>query len=116
MMVVENLVRSENIEKIKYNYFYRLLKTKISITCEKDIIEVQSYGIEIERQDLVDNKLVNIERDCVMSISPQRYKVHNLLKLLYDKSVSPLHLVDVLGDYIDRYIIDFDEEVKYVAY
>lgn len=116
MMVVENLVRTNGTDKVKYNYFYRLLKSKISIRYETDTIEVQSYGIEIERQDLVDGKLINIERDCVKSISTQRHKVHNLLKLLYDNSVSPIHLIEVLGEYIDEYIVDFDKEIKYIAY
>ena len=115
-MVVENLVRTESVEKIKYNYFYRLLKGKVSISCETDTIEVQSYGIEIERQDMLNGELINIERDCVENISPDRHKVHNLLKLLYDHTVSPIHLIDVLGDYIDEYIIDFDKEINCIAY
>jgi hypothetical protein len=115
-MVVENLIRTENRENIKHVYLYRLLKNKVHITYGKDTIEVQSYGIEIERQDVIDGKLINLERDSVKSISPERYKVHNLLKLLYDNIVSPIHLIDVLGDYIDEYIIDFDKEIKYMAY
>ncbi len=115
-MVVENLIRTESRENMRNVYLYRLLKNNINITYGKDTIEVQSYGIEIERQDVIDGKLVNIERDSVNSISPERYKVHNLLKLLYDNAVSPIHLIDVLGDYIDEYIIDFDKEVKYIAY
>ncbi|WML36177.1 DUF6514 family protein [Clostridium sp. OS1-26] len=115
-MVVENLIRTESRDDVKYVYLYRLLKGNISITYGVDTIEVQSYGIEIERQDLVDGKLVNIERDCVKSISPERHKVHNLLKLLYDNNVSPIHLIDVLGDYIDEYIVDFDKGIKDIAY
>ncbi|MDW8800099.1 DUF6514 family protein [Clostridium sp. A1-XYC3] len=115
-MVVENLVRTESVEKIKYNYFYRLLKGSILISCEIDAVEVQSYGIEVERQDMVDGKLINIERDVVQNISPDRHKVHNLLKLLYDNTVSPIHLIDVLGEYIDEYIIDFDKEIRCIAY
>lgn len=115
-MVVENLVRTESVEKIKYNYFYRLLKGKTSIACETDTIEVQSYGIEVERQDILNGELINIERDCVKNISPNKDKVHNLLELLYYHTVSPVHLVDVLGEYIDEYIIDFDKEISCVAY
>lgn len=115
-MVVENLMRTESREDMRNVYLYRLLKSKVHITYGKDTIEVQSYGIEIERQDVIDGKLVNIERDSIKSISPERYKVHNLLKLLCDNLVSPIHLIDVLGDYIDEYIIDFDKDVKYIAY
>lgn len=116
MMVVENLIRTEIIEETKYIYFYRILKGNVSITYERDTIKVQSYGIEVERQDIVDGKLVNIERDCINSISPERHKVHNLLRILYDNRVSPTHLIDVLGDYIDEYILDFDKKIKYIAY
>ncbi|AWI07246.1 DUF6514 family protein [Clostridium drakei] len=115
-MIVENLVRTQKTEKMRYNYLYRLLKSKLSITYGIDTIEVQAYGIEVERQDFLEDKLVNIERDCVKSISTQRYKVHNLLKLLYDNCVSPIHLIEVLGENIDDYIVDFDKEIKYIAY
>lgn len=115
-MVVENLIRTESRDDVKCVYLYRLLKGSISITYGVDTIEVQSYGVEIERQDIVDGNLVNIERDCVKSISPERHKVHNLLKLLYDNNVSPIHLIDVLGEYIDEYIVDFDKEIKDIAY
>lgn len=115
-MVVENLIRTESREDVKFVYLYRLLKGNVKITYGIDTIEVQSYGIEIERQDMIDGKLVNIERDCVKSISPERHKVHNLLKLLYDNNVSPMHLIDVIGDYIDEYIVDFDKEIKDIAY
>ncbi|NMM62254.1 hypothetical protein HBE96_06050 [Clostridium sp. P21] len=115
-MVVENLARTQKTEKVRYDYFYRLLKNEISITYGTDTVKLQSYGIEVERQDFVDNKLMNIERDSVKSISTQRYKVHNLLKMLYDNLVSPIHLIEVLGENIDEYIVDFDKEIKYIAY
>ncbi|MFL0196084.1 DUF6514 family protein [Clostridium sp. WILCCON 0269] len=115
-MVVENFISTETVEDMKYVYYYRLLKGKAVITYQKDRIEIQSYGIEVERQDILNEKLVNVRRDCIESISPYRHKVHNLLKLLYENKVSPLHLVDTIGDYVDRYILDFDREVKYIAY
>lgn len=115
-MVVENLIRTESREDVNHIYLYRLLKGNINITYGVDTIEVQSYGIEIERQDMINGNVVNIERDCIKSISPKRHKVHNLLKLLYDNNVSPIHLIDVLGEYIDEYIVDFDKGIKDIAY
>lgn len=114
-MIVESMIRNEIGEDMKRNYFYRLVKDKISLLLDGDNMEVQSYGIEIERQDIQNGSIVNIERDCVKSISPHRHKVHNLLKLLYDNCVSPIHLIDVLGEYIDEYIVDFDEALKEIA-
>lgn len=115
MMVVESMIRNEICEDMKKNYFYRLTKNKISLSLGDGTMEVQSYGIEIERQDVLNNSIVNIERDSVKSISPHRHKVHGLLKLLYDNCVSPIHLVEVLGDHIDEYIVDFDEALKEIS-
>ncbi len=116
-MIIENFISTEKVKQIKYVYFYRLLKGKTSISySSKDIEEVSSYGIEVERQDILDGKLINMERDSIQNISPERYKVHNLLKLLHDNKVSPLHLVDVIGDYVDDYIVDFDSEKNYASY
>ncbi len=115
-MIVENFSLSKIIGDKKYVYLYRLLKEKVAITYKNEVIQVQSYGIEVERQDILENKLVNVQRECIKNISPERYKVHNLLKLLYDNQVSPIHLVDVLGDYVDEYILDFDKQINYIAY
>lgn len=109
MLIVESLTRSECIKETKYIYNYRILKSIISMHNNSEVIEIQSYGIELERQDFVDGLLTGIERNVIRSISPDRHKVHNLLKLLYDNEVSPIHLVDVLGEKVDEYIIDFDD-------
>jgi hypothetical protein len=114
-MIVESLIRNEISEDIKRNYFYRLTKSKVSLSIGDETMDVQSYGIEIERQDIVNSSIVNIERDSIRSISPHRHKVHDLLRLLYDNCVSPVHLIEILGDYIDEYIVDFDEALKEIS-
>lgn len=112
MVVIESMSRSEVVDDVTYNYFYRIIKGQVTLPIGGDKVVVQSYGIEIERQDVKDGNVINIERDSINSISPQRHKVHNLLKLLYDNVVSPIHLIDILGEYVDEYIIDFDKELK----
>jgi hypothetical protein len=119
-MVVECITRNESIEGMKKNYIYRLTKDNISISLDMDnpsdeAMVVPTYGIEIERQDIVNDCIINIERDSVESISPYRHKVHDLIKLLFDNCVSPIHLIEVLGDYIDEYIVDFNEDLKEIA-
>jgi hypothetical protein len=111
MLVVENLCKNESCDDIKFNYSYRMIKDKV-IFSEYGKLEIQSYGIEVERIDILDDKLVKVERELVKCISPHRHKVHNLLKMLFDNVVSPLHLIDVLGEYIDDYITDYDEILK----
>lgn len=115
MVVIENLSKKVVNDDLNYNYFYRLVKSHISVSINGERTMVQAYGIEIERQDIVNDTVVFIERDRVENISPQRHKVKNLIKMLYDNTVSPIHMIDILGEYIDEYISDFDEPLKNIA-
>lgn len=114
-MVVESLTRSEDGQNGMHIYSYRMTKGKINLPLGDSIVEVQSYGIEVERQDIINGVVVNIERDDLRSISPQRHKVHNLIKLLHDNTVSPIHFIEVIGEYVDEYIKDFDEVYVNIA-
>ena len=115
MVVVENLSKKVTEVDVKHNYFYRLVKSEVSVLAYDGHTNVQAYGIEVERQDIVDDMVIYIERDCVKNISPQKYKVKSLIKMLYDNTVSPIHIIDILGEYIDEYIVDFDEALKSIA-
>ncbi|WP_185903767.1 DUF6514 family protein [Hathewaya massiliensis] len=112
MIIVESISKHVEKDDLKYNYIYRLVRSDMSLYIKSELAQIQTYGIEVERQDVVEGRLINIERDCIKSISPQRYKVHELLKILYTNNVSPIHLVEVLGEYIDEYISDFDKYLK----
>lgn len=100
MLVVKSLVNSEEKEdKTMIIYNYRLLK--------ESYLNGQAYGIEIERQDFKDGNLINIERDQIKKISSIEEKVNNLLDLIHRNKVSPIHIVDILGEYVDNYVTDF---------
>lgn len=111
-MVIESLMKVNESERIKYKYIYKLTKNNVLITYKMQPIELECYGIEVERQDLIDDKIINTESDFVKNISPQKYKVYNLFKLLYNNNVSPIHLIDVIGEYIDEYVVDFEDKVN----
>jgi len=112
MVVIENLFKKVIDGDVNHNYFYRLVKSQISVSMDGELTKVHAYGIEIEMQDTDNGTVVRIQRDCVENISPQRYKVKNLLKMVYDNTVSPIHMIDILGEYIDEYTSDFDEMLK----
>lgn len=114
MLIVENLTRSEYIDDMRCDYSYRVIKNKVAFP-EIYKAEIQSYGIEIERRDIVNGILINIERDFVKNISPCKSKVCSLAQMLYSNTVSPLHLIDILGEYIDDYITDYDEVIKNIC-
>lgn len=112
MNIVDILSKSITNDDIEYEYEYRITKSDIFLYNYGVNGNVQSYGIEIERKDIVDGKIINMERDCISNISPQRHKVQQLTKLLYDNGVSPINAVEILGDYVDEYIVDFDDILK----
>lgn len=101
MIIVDSLNSTRVEEGKERKYIYRLTKEQFR--------ESQAYGIEVERQDFLCGDVINIERDKIELISNNRYKVNELLRMLYKYQVSPIHLVDILGEYVDEYIYDFDD-------
>ncbi len=110
--VEENLVKEANIEGKQYIYHYELLQNDIYFSSECDKVKVISYGIGIEREDFIDGKLVGKNKNYIKNVSPRKVKVKKLLKILYDNIVSPIHLVDILGEYVDNYVLDYDNVLK----
>lgn len=108
MKIIKSLTRNEIKNEVKYNYFYRLVRNELRLKIDGEKVNVQTYGIEVERHHMFNGDLVNIERESIASISPQEHKVHNLLKMIYDNEVHPVHLIDILGEYVDKYVTDFD--------
>ncbi|GIM28375.1 hypothetical protein CPJCM30710_10410 [Clostridium polyendosporum] len=108
MKIVEILTRNEIQNEVNYMYFYKLVRNELRLSIGEDKVKVQTYGIEVERYDISNGNLINTEIEAIASISPQRHKVHNLLKMVYDNGVSPIHLIDILGEYVDTYVTDFE--------
>lgn len=100
MLIIKSLMDyEEKADKTKMVYNYRLTK--------ENYLSGQAYGIEVERQDFVEGVLIKIERDEIRKISSIKEKVEDLLELIHRNKVSPIHIVDILGEYVDNYVIDF---------
>ncbi|MDU1855534.1 MAG: DUF6514 family protein, partial [Clostridium baratii] len=61
----------------------------------------------IERTDYKGDLEIDSYKDSVELISPVESKVKGLLKMLYENQVSPIHLIDIIGEYVDEYVNDF---------
>lgn len=107
MCIVDTLVNSIDNDGVERRYEYRVTKSSF-ISEDLKLGEVQCYGMEIERKDLVSGKVVNIERDAVKNISTYRHKVQALCNLMRDNLVSPINFIEIAGEYIDNCINDFD--------
>ncbi|SHJ94041.1 hypothetical protein SAMN02745248_01363 [Hathewaya proteolytica DSM 3090] len=112
MEIIETILKQVIDNEVKYNYIYRLIKSETSLYIKDQLTVVDTYGIEVERQDVVNGTIVNIERDCVKTISPKMEKVANLMELISENNTSPIHLVYVLGEYIDSYVEDFTRDIE----
>ncbi|MGL4655358.1 MAG: DUF6514 family protein [Sarcina sp.] len=102
MKIVKSLVEELEVEGKKYEYSYRIIETNLN----KFIV----FGIEVERVDYINGKMVNIEREVIDKISEDLIKVEQLYKLVSENLVSPIHLIDILGEYADNYIAQMKEE------
>ena len=100
MKVVNSLYSSFKDEDKEIKYSYRLTK--------EYYLNGQAFGIEVEKQDIVDGNVIAIERDYIGKISNIEDKVRKLLSLVHTYQVSPVHLVDILGEYVDNYVMDFN--------
>lgn len=99
MKIVKNLYKEINFEDKCYKFSYRLV--------ESDFKGALVYGVEVERKDFKDEEVINIERDSVFKISPNKSKVEELFYKLHKYEVSPIHLIDVIGETVDNSVADF---------
>ncbi|KPU43401.1 hypothetical protein OXPF_28420 [Oxobacter pfennigii] len=96
-------------------YRYILIETHKEIEFGSKKIDLPCFGIEIVREELTGDGAGCIEKDSIEFLTTYRYKAVQLLKKLYDNTVSPLHLIDIAGIYADEWIKDFDEQLSAMA-
>lgn len=83
-------------------------KADIFIESLKTALEIDKhFGIEIERQDFEEGEVINLERDIVDIVASNQRKAEDILMLLFNNLVSPIHLVDIVGEYADLCVNDF---------
>ena len=98
LRIVETKDISVKINGREMQYVYRLLV--------KDYNNKKVYGLEVERRDINNNQIVNIERENIEKISSVKSKVKEMLDILYKGIVSPIHVVDISGEEIDKCIAE----------
>lgn len=99
MKIVKEYTSINKSQDIEFRYSYRLT--------EKSFNNLELYGIEVERKDYIGTKNVNIERERIDIISMEKGKVEKIIDELYNGQVSPIHLIDIAGHYVDECAYDF---------
>lgn len=116
LKIIKNIV---DCDEIVYEYSYHLIETHFNqnINDRKDI---KTYGIEVGRKDIINGQEVSSIKESIKYISPYKNKVDDLINMLHEHCVSPIHLVEVIGEYVDEWVVDFDniieEEVSNINY
>jgi hypothetical protein len=58
----------------------------------------------------LNEKVVDTFEDRFDSVSPLKSKVLTLLNYLAKNEVSPVHMIDIIGDSVDNWITDYEIE------
>ena len=99
MRIKKSLSKIVNFDDKESRYIYRIV--------ENSIRNRQAFGIEIERQDFEEGEVINLERDIVDIVASNQRKAAVIVMLLFTNLVSPIHLVDIVGEYADLCVNDF---------
>lgn len=97
---------------IEYIYRYFLIEDIKSVIINGQRVDVPSYGIEISRELILNGKTADLYGERLDSISSTMGKVLELIEYLKDNEVSPIHLVDIVGEKADEWVADFEEAAK----
>lgn len=102
----------EGDEQTRYVFRYYLLEDTKKIFINESHINVPCYGIEIVSEKIVNGRLKDIFCDSLAVVSSIKDKVINLIEFLKDNEVSPYHIVDIVGEYADEWVGDFEKDAR----
>lgn len=107
MMIIKNLMANLKVEGNESVYNYRITKGSLK---GKD-----AFGLEVERVDYLNGQEVRIERESIEYISPELNDVVELANKLHKYVVSPIHVIDIIGEEIDVLGYKFDDKAYVCA-
>ena len=98
-MLLESLEFRKEINGMDTWYLYKII--------ESDYWGNATYGISVSREYIKNNEVIDEYEENIKFVSPIKDKVKELLEMLYRGQVSPIHLIDIAGDYVDNCVDDF---------
>ncbi|MBS6600910.1 MAG: DUF6514 family protein [Clostridium sp.] len=99
-MKIKELNLSINLEGIEMKYSYLMESRKYN--------NETVYGIVVKKESIKNKVVVSTIEDRVDIISKKKEVVQKLLDLLYRNQVSPIHLIDVIGETVDNCVLEFN--------
>lgn len=98
---------------IFYKYF--LTQSRKDICRGNGYVTTMVYGIEAICEKKIDGNMTKSYTDVIECISPNKEKVLNLIDFLRRHEVSPIHLIDIAGPFVDGCVEDFESEAEILA-
>lgn len=99
-MKIKELNLSINLDGIEMKYSYLMESRKYN--------NETVYGIVVKKESIKNKVVVSTIEDRVDIISKKKEVVQKLLDLLYRNQVSPIHLIDVIGETVDNCVLEFN--------
>lgn len=99
MKVINQTIKTLTIEETEVKYIYNI--------SESTFEGQEVYGIEIEKSEVLNGKVKDIDREYIEKISLNKSKVEEMFTILAENIVSPIHFIDIMGEEIDKCTFDF---------
>lgn len=89
-------------------YKYYVIETSKNIFLDEKNVSVSCYGIDVVSEVYKNGSICFSFEDSIEYLTPFLDKVLKLIEYLKDNGVSPVHLIDIAGEYADEWVSDFD--------
>ncbi|QCX34427.1 hypothetical protein FDN13_12360 [Caloramator sp. E03] len=99
-----------SIDDREYIYKYYVLETSKEMAINNKKYIIPCYGICIVSEVYENGNMCFSFEDSIEHLTPLLSKVLNLVEYLKNNGVSPVHLIDIAGEFVDEWVNDFDEK------
>lgn len=112
MMPNKNEVTSykTSIDDRECIYKYYVLETSKEMTINNKKFIIPCYGINVVSEVYEGGKMCFSFENSIEHVTPFLGKVLNLIEYLKINGVSPIHLIEVAGEFVDEWVNDFDNK------
>lgn len=98
-MALEKVIKTKQLGEVQMQYVYKLIQGEYN--------KQMAYGIKVERNEILQGEIIHTVSEEVRIISNVRDKVTKIIEKLSFYEVSPIHLIDIIGEDVDNCVFDF---------
>lgn len=103
-------VVDDNFRNILFRYY--LVETSKLINFKEYYVNVVGYGVNITSEEVGEENGEILYEETIEFVTPYKEKMVKLIDELARNQVSPIHLIDVIGELCDNWSSDFEEDLK----